>query len=49
MQASKKLSPIVTELFMRVRKLTCFYTAILFRSAERCKTKCGTLFYDENR
>ena len=33
MEANKKLSPIVIELFLRGRKL---------------KTKCDTLFYDEN-
>ena len=35
MEANKKLSPVVTELFLRGRKqvFTCFYLTISFQSA----------------
>ena len=42
MESNKNLSPIVTELFLRGRKLSTslIYLAILFQSAYNYKTKC---------
>ena len=33
-ESNKKIFPIITELFLRGRKLTCFYITILFQSAK---------------
>ena len=43
-------SPIVTELFLRGRKLNNLLVSviILFQSAYNYKSKCNTLFYHEN-
>ena len=43
-------SPIVTELFLKGRKLNNLLVSviILFQSAYNYKSKCNTLFYHEN-
>ena len=33
-ESNKKILPIITELFLRGRKLTCFYITILFQRAK---------------
>ena len=48
MKYNKKLSPIVTELFLRGRKLDISLVFILQSYFEVFKTKSKTLFYDEN-
>ena len=50
MEFYNKLSPIVTELFLRGRKLNVslvFITQSYFK-VPKTKTKCNTLFYHEN-
>ena len=50
MLSNKKLNPIVTELFIRGRKLniSCFYYTILFCCSKKYQTKLNTLFCYEN-
>ena len=50
MESNKKLSPLVTELILKEKTqyLACFYITVLFQSALNYKTKCNTLFYQEN-
>ena len=50
-EANEKLSPIVTELLIRGRKLNIslvFMWQSYFKVSKIYKTKCKTLFYDEN-
>ena len=49
-EANKKLSPIVTELFLRERKrnISLLFIFRLFQSASNFKTKRNKLFYHEN-
>ena len=50
MLTNKTLNPIVTELFMRGRKLniSCFYYMMLFCCSKKYYTKFNTLFCYEN-
>ena len=48
MEANKKLSPIVTELFLRGRKVNISLVFISQSYFKVPKTKCNTLFYHEN-
>ena len=51
MEANKKLSPVVTELFLRVREINIslvFISQSFFLSVEKYKTKHNTLFYHAN-
>ena len=48
---NKKLNPIVTELFIRGRKITflpCFYYTVLFGCSKKYQTKFNSLFCYEN-
>ena len=45
---NKKLNPIVTELFIRDRKLNIYIVFITQSYSKRCYTKSYTLFYYEN-
>ena len=48
---NKKLNPIVTELFIRGRKITflpCFYYTVLFGCSQKYQTKFNSLFCYEN-
>ena len=51
MESNKKLSPKVTELFLRGRKLNIslvFISQYYFKVPETIRLKCNTLFYHEN-
>ena len=51
MEPNKKLSPIVTELFLRGRKLNImlvFLSQSYFKVPKTIKLNCNTLFYHEN-
>ena len=48
MESNKKLSPIITQLFLRGRKLNVslvFISQSYFKVPKTIKIKCGTLFY----
>ena len=48
MESNKKLSPIITQLFLRGRKLNVslvFISQSYFKVPKIIKIKCGTLFY----
>ena len=50
MESNKKLSPIVTELFLRGRKLniSLVFISQFYFKVPKTKTKCHTLFYHGN-
>ena len=50
MESNNKLSPIVTALFLRGRKLNIlpFFISQSYFKVLKTKNKCDTLFYHEN-
>ena len=46
---NKKFQTRIKELFIRCRKVTCFYHSVLFFYPERCQIKFNTLFDYENQ